>query len=183
MKNSIIFYIVLLVGVFGGVKWTSHAILEKKKAVVEKTNFHSEITQRLTQLKEPVASQLQGKKIVLYYWGKGCEECLGDLSKLNSLMQKQPDVQVISLVGGNKEETQLFLAAKKIQLNFPVVGNAEWFSEFSIPVEAVFGKDDDPKNPPERRPEIIVMDVNGKIKMYSIGRKKDIFTSIEQALR
>lgn len=183
MKNSIIFYIVLLGAAYGGIKWTAHSLLEKKKVNLEKTDLHGQITGFLTASNEPVGAQLQGKNIVIYNWNTTCEPCVKDLTKLNEFAASHPGTQVLAVTAESKDRTVGFLTSKKINLNVALICEPEWMDLIIVPISQVFYSADEPTMPQDRRPEVIVIDAAGKVKMYSVGPKSDLFAKMDKALK
>ncbi len=183
MKNSIIFYIVLLGAAFGGIKWTANSLFEKKKANLEKTDFHKAVTGYIAAAGDSIAQHTSGKTLVIYNWNKWCEPCMADLTKLNKLAADHANVMVLAVTGESKGDVASVLAEKKLKLDVPLICEPKWMDMLVIPISQVYGLNDDPENPRERRPEVIVISPTGKVLLYSVGQKKDLFGDIEKALK
>ncbi|MES2630041.1 MAG: TlpA disulfide reductase family protein [Bacteroidota bacterium] len=184
MKNSIQFYVLLVAVVFGGVKWTAHSILEKKKAVLEKTNFNTEIQKALVANGEPeLAAQVKGKTVVLYDWNKYCDHCLKELPQLNKLAAEHPGVQFIGVTNIEKLETEAYLKSKKITMNFPQVEEKnDWRNGLMIPIAPVYAEESQEKGPDSGKPVVLIIDGNGKVKWCTGGERKNLVEEIRKAI-
>ncbi len=180
MKNSILFYIVLVAVVFGGVKWTAHSLLEKKKAELDKSNFHTTITQLLTVSGDPKAALLAGKNIVIYYLVFPEK----DYTQFNKFVAEQPKAVVIPLTTqSEKTMDEMMKEETKVKPNLSLTYDAAWFGAVAKPIRHVYGKPDGIGNAFSVHPEVVVINPAGKITMYSGGENKKLFEEIKAALK
>ncbi len=178
MKNSIIFYILLLGGVFGGIQWTANSLFEKKKARLDKVNLHELVTGMLMVSQHPVATQLKGKDIILFH----CELTSSDLTKLNAFAAAHPNKQIIFASYQPEKQMTENLKKENVSLTVPQVYEAEWLQQVNEQVKEVYG-DGGSKNPFNVGTEVTAIDANGKVIMYTSGKNEDLFKEMDTKLK
>lgn len=182
MKNSIIFYSVLLLCVFGGIKWTSYSLRGKTKDRIAKTNYNEVIGGLYMRAGEVAGAEFKGRDVVIYSWNTRMDSCLEEIKKLGILQQNHPELLILLNSMQAKEEVQAFLAAKKITSEITIVHYPEGFNVFVYPVQKLFYRKDKVLNTLEN-PESIVITKDGKVPYYNRGLNKNLANDIETALK
>lgn len=183
MKNSIIFYTVLLAAIFGGIYWTAGSLLEKKKENLNKTNFHKQLSELFALQEEPFAATLDGKDLVLYRFNDDCASCIPQLTELSTFAASKPNAQFVVLFEGNPDKAEKLMKKKNVVLTLPLIATPNWYQQLMLPIMMVYARQDEPETPNERMPEVTVIKADGKVGMYSVTPKKDLISEIDAALK
>lgn len=179
MKNSIIFYIVLLGAAFGGIKWTAHSILEKKKAALDKIDLHQQL--EVNMGKDSLVSKIKGKNVALFFWDTENKPTVSDIKRLNDLSASHPNTQFIAVNASDGDDyATKFLKDKKVNFSFPLVFHPEWMNNLWMPIMQVYGSSEEEQNnggsfskATEDQNLLLFISKEGKIKQYYEGKMDD----------
>ncbi len=181
MKNTIIFYVVLVAAVFGGIQWTAHSLFEKKKVNLDKTNLNQELVSKLEQFNDSLADDLKDQKVVILNVSEHYDSLGVVVKEINDLAVQLPEVKFLIVSHSREEDILDVLSKDKVSNNLPLRGDAEWLDAYMLPIGLVYGTRKINSKRMDPWPIIIALSADGKVKMFSEGTNEKLAEKIKEA--
>lgn len=182
MRNYIIFYVILVAFIAGGIYLTSYTLEKEKREKFESTNHHARVTEILEASEQVKKDEVEGKSLVFFSWVEyGIDTT--SFKNLNDLVMVSPEnVKVMSVSNADKEYSESYFTRKKIVPQFTILYKQQVLNQYLDEVVTNFYDADSLKFMKRGVPVTVVINPKGQVKLAKKGVYPELIKDVRQAL-